>query len=220
MLTQASTKNADEFAAALLIHYSFDLGGYTAQQLIDHWLNDFSANWICSAVIESLYQGRYKAVSVEQILAFWRRRGLASYHFNHEFERLICGNLPPVLSDVPSESLRGAEPQTPIGESDPADRFDNGLDDFVVTASSAEENTVAKVDDPATKSFEKLTQRSDKVTESRRYSPTQSSPHSDSTSPIKHFIPKTDDKGEFYTKLKALSESDRDHLDGGESVSN
>ena len=204
MLTQASNKNADEFAAALLIHYSFDLGGYTAQQLIDHWLKDFSANWICSAVIESLYQGRYKAVSVEQILAFWRRRNLASYHFNHEFERLICGNLP----------------QMPIGESDPADRFDNGDDDFVVTASSAEENTVAKVDEPATKSFEKLTQRSDKVSESRRYSPTQASSHSDSTSPIKHFTPKTDDSGEFYTKLKALSESDRDRLDGGENVSN
>lgn len=203
MLTQASNKNVD-LAAALLIHYSFDLGGYTAQQLIDHWLNDFSANWICSAVIESLYQGRYKAVSVEQILAFWRRRGEASYHFNHEFERLICGNLP----------------QTPIGESDPAERFDNGLDDFVVTASSAEENTVAQVDQPETKSFEKLTQRSNKVTESRRYSPTQSSSHSDSASPIKHFTPKTDDSGDFYTKLKALSESDRDRLDGGESVSN
>ena len=202
MLKQASNKNADEFAAALLIHYSFDLGGYTAQQLIDHWLKDFSANWICSAVIESLYQGRYKAVSVEQILAFWRRRGLASYHFNHEFERLICGNLP----------------QTPVGESDPADRFDNGDDDFVVTASSAEGNTVAKVDKPETKSFEKLTQRSDKVSESRRYSPSQSSPHSDNASPIKHFTPKTDDSGEFYTKLKAISESDR--LDGGESVSN
>ena len=203
MLTQASNNNADEFAAALLIHYSFDLGGYTAQQLIDHWLNDFSANWICSAVIESLYQGRYKAVSVEQILAFWRRRNLASYHFNHEFERLICGNLP----------------QTPVGESDPADRFDNGLED-VVTASSAEENTVAKVDELETKPFEKLTQRSDKVSESRRYSPPQSSPHSDSASPIKHFIPKTDDSGDFYTKLKALSESDREPPALGESVSN
>ena len=202
MLIQASNKPTD-LAVALLIHYSFDLGGYTAQQLIDHWLNDFSANWICSAVIESLYQGRYKAVSVEQILAFWRRRGEASYHFNHEFERLICGNLP----------------QTPMGESDPADCFDNGLDD-VVTASSAEENTAVKVDNPVTKSFGKLTQRSDKVSESRRYSPPQSSPHSDSASPIKHFTPKTDDSGEFYTKLKALSESDRDRLDGGESASN
>lgn len=203
MLTQASNKNAD-LAVALLMHYSFDLGGYTAQQLIEHWLNDFSANWICSAVIEALYQGRYKAISVEQILAFWRRRDFASYHFNHEFERLICGNLP----------------QTPVGESDPADRFDNGHDDFVVTASSAEENTVAKVDEPATKSFGKLTQHSDKVSESRRYSPPQSSSHSDSTSPIKHFTPKTDDKGEFYTKLKAISESDRDPPAVGESGSN
>lgn len=80
---------------ALLIHYSFDLGGYTAGELITRWLDDYPANWIHLAVIEALYQGRYKAISVDQILAFWQRRGTALYHFNHEFERLICGeNLP------------------------------------------------------------------------------------------------------------------------------
>ena len=82
-----------EFAVALLVHYSFDLGGYTASQLIDHWLKDYSATWLCQGVVEALYQGRYKAVSVEQILIFWHRRGQPLYHHNHEFERLICGNV-------------------------------------------------------------------------------------------------------------------------------
>lgn len=209
MLTQASNKNAD-LAAALLIHYSFDLGSYSASELIDLWLKDFSARWVCSAVIESLYQGRYKAISVEQILAFWQRRGLALYHFNHEFERLVCGNLP----------------QNLVGESDTTDSFSNEHDDSdVVTASSAEHNTAAKLVDfsnnvATTNSFgTELNRHSDQVSQSRRHSLPQSSPHSDSASPIKHFIPKTDDKGEFYTKLKAISESDREAPTPGEGTS-
>lgn len=210
MLTQASNKNTD-LAVALLIHYSFDLGSYSASELIDLWLKDFSAKWVCSAVIESLYQGRYKAVSVEQILSFWQRRGLASYHFNQEFERLVCGNLP----------------QTLVAESDTTDCFSDRHDNpDAVTASSADRNTAAKevVDSTnnvaATNSEKELTRHSDQVSESRRYSPTQSSPHTDTASSIKHFTPKTDDKGEFYTKLKALSESDREPPVVGESVSN
>lgn len=209
MLTQASNKNAD-LAAALLIHYSFDLGSYSASELIDLWLKDFSAKWVCSAVIESLYQGRYKAVSVEQILAFWQRRGITSYHFNHEFERLVCGNLP----------------QTLVGESDTTDCFSNGHDNSdVVTASSADHNTVAKevVDSTnnvaATNSGKELTRHSDQVSQSRRHIPSQSSPHTDSASSIKHFTPKTDDSRDFYTKLKAISESDRQTPISGEDTS-
>ena len=45
------------------------------------------------AVVEALYQGRYKAISVEHILDCWRRRGQPNFHFSLEFERLICQNL-------------------------------------------------------------------------------------------------------------------------------
>lgn len=85
-------------ATALLTHYSFDLGGYTAEQLIERWLGDYQAHWLRLAVIEALYQGRYKAISVAQILAFWRRRGQPIFHFNHEFERLVCRKFPNTLS--------------------------------------------------------------------------------------------------------------------------
>ncbi len=98
MLTKALDMPAD-LAEALLIRYSFDLGGYSAGELINHWLNDYPAKWVALAVIEALYQGRYKAISVEQILAFWHRRGQALYHFNYEFERLICSNFLVGLSD-------------------------------------------------------------------------------------------------------------------------
>lgn len=81
-------------AAALLTHYSFDLGASTAERLLIQWQKEYPGNWLRLAVIEALYQGRYKAVSVAQILAMWKRRGETLYHFNYEFERLIYRNLP------------------------------------------------------------------------------------------------------------------------------
>ena len=90
-------------AANLLTHYSFDLGSYTAEQLIDHWLRHYPPGWLRLAVIEALYQGRYKAISVEQILNMWRRRSQSHYHFNHEFERMVCGRLPQNLALHPYE---------------------------------------------------------------------------------------------------------------------
>ncbi len=78
-------------AILLLEQYSFDLAGHPAEQLIDYWQQAWESDWIRAAVIESLYQGRYKAVSVEQILHLWERRGQPVHHFSHEFERIICG---------------------------------------------------------------------------------------------------------------------------------
>ncbi|MBL1174271.1 hypothetical protein [Pantanalinema sp. GBBB05] len=85
-------------AADLLRYYSFDLGGYPVEQLLGHWLTQYSADWIRLAVIEALYQGRYKAVSVEQILVLWQRRQQAFCHFNREFERLVCNKIPQQLN--------------------------------------------------------------------------------------------------------------------------
>jgi len=85
----------------LLIHYGFDLGGNQARQLIDRWQSTYSMSWVRWAVIEALYQGRYKAVSVEQILQLWQRRQQPRYHFNYEFERLVCHKFPRNLSQTP-----------------------------------------------------------------------------------------------------------------------
>ncbi|MCU0548364.1 MAG: hypothetical protein MUC48_03360 [Leptolyngbya sp. Prado105] len=82
----------------LLVHYGFDLGGKRARQLVDFWQANYSANWVRWAVIEALYQGRYKAISVEQILQLWQRRQQPCYHFNYEFERLVCNKFPRDLS--------------------------------------------------------------------------------------------------------------------------
>lgn len=85
-----------DIAAGLLSHYSFDRAGQTVGQLVATWLQQYPAAWLRAATIEALYQGRYKAVSVSQILSIWERRGQPLCHFNWEFERIVCS---PVIGD-------------------------------------------------------------------------------------------------------------------------
>jgi hypothetical protein len=105
-------------AAALLLHYGFDLGGYKAEKLAMEWLTKYPRYWLRLAVVEALYQGRYKAVSVEQILTMWQRLGQPLYHFNGEFERLVCSNFPQDLT-VESDAKQAQEKLfLPTAESD------------------------------------------------------------------------------------------------------
>jgi hypothetical protein len=108
--TELDSKAASLYAADLLRHYSFDLDDCTADQLIESWLETYSPEWIKLAIIEALYQGRYKAVSVEQILALWKRRGQTLYHFSHEFERLIGSAKPSFLRDNRFQVGKGNQP--------------------------------------------------------------------------------------------------------------
>ena len=101
-----------DLAAALLIHYSFDLSGYSASELVNRWHTQYPVNWLHLAVIEALYQGRYKGFSVQQILTFWQRRGQAIFHFNMEFERLICSKFPESLTKLASSFLPPAQENT------------------------------------------------------------------------------------------------------------
>lgn len=97
-MKEPATDSAVAYAVALLSHYKFELRGYTPEELVNLWLEKYQANWVRLGVIEALYQGRYKAVSVEQILAVWARRGQPIFRFNHEFERLISRKLPQSLT--------------------------------------------------------------------------------------------------------------------------
>ncbi len=94
-------------AEALLQHYSFDLGNRPLQVVIAEWQTIFSLDWIKLAVIEALYLGRYKAVSVEQILRSWVRRKQPVPHFSYEFEHLVCDRFPRALLQ-PSESTKNS----------------------------------------------------------------------------------------------------------------
>lgn len=108
-----SSKNPARLAVDLLQHYSFELAGYAVVQQIEIWLEYYPSEWLPLALIEALYQGRYKAISVEQILNLWQRREHPVYHFNHEFERLICGNLPQVAPSLTLDQPPTVLPQPP-----------------------------------------------------------------------------------------------------------
>lgn len=188
MMIDAAKNTTADLAASLLIHYSFDLGGYPAREIIAVWLDNYSASWVRCAVIEALYQGRYKAVSVEQILAFWQRRGLALYHFNHEFERLVCG--------MPSKA--GEPPNNPL-EQDQA-IFPNNQADLIVTTSDVEATNVTANIPPAVNGA-KITQRRHSVSANKQKLP----PSTANQPQIEHFTPEADDIGDFYSKLKAIA---------------
>ncbi|MCW6035430.1 hypothetical protein K4A83_03950 [Spirulina subsalsa FACHB-351] len=89
-----SQKSAVVQAVVLMSYYGFDTKGVTAAELVLQWLEIYEASWIRSAVIEALYQGRYKGVSVEQILRLWLRREQPFPRFTADFERLICRKFP------------------------------------------------------------------------------------------------------------------------------
>jgi len=77
----------------LMKYYSFDLNGYQLKELIAKWTKIYPHNWLPLAVTEAIYQGRLKAVSVEQILNVWLKKGKIQQNFNYEFIRLIKPDL-------------------------------------------------------------------------------------------------------------------------------
>jgi hypothetical protein len=108
----------------LLSYYSLEGDRYPTPinkaQVLNRWLQSYPEQLVRLALIESLYQGRYKMISVEQLLALWGRRGQPTYHFNHEFEALVCHDVPHQMdqavtflssaSDLPQQSAANLPP--------------------------------------------------------------------------------------------------------------
>ena len=142
--------------AALLTRYGFELKGYTPLELIEQWLRLYPAKWVRLAVIEALYQGRYKAISVEHILGLWLRRGQPTFHFPYDFERLIFRVLPQLTQEqfspsaysiAPSNDSDRASDNGGVGSALPPDRLvrDGSSHSF---AREAEQNEPLLLNDP------------------------------------------------------------------------
>ncbi|MFS8820756.1 hypothetical protein NW805_09895 [Synechococcus sp. W60.1] len=110
--------------ATFLEHYGFELEGQPSQVWVERWSQLFPDLWIPAALLEALYQGRYKAASVEQLLRLWQRRGsphltfppeIGQFLWQEQQERIrslaaaafACSPLPPV---PPAGSLFSREP--------------------------------------------------------------------------------------------------------------
>lgn len=196
---------------ALLTRYGFDMRGYNVSELLQKWLNDYQSFWIRLAVIEALYQGRYKAISVEQILTCWLRRGSPAYHFTHEFERLVCRKFPRYLTSVSESSpSKGdeadwwvaaneeiAEVLTQLGQ------FSAATEEREVTQARKQETRIGTEAELAD-SVAKLPQDLEKVT-TEFSSLAREGQTENARSPIHQFIPSLDES-EFYFKLKAVAQ--------------
>ncbi len=215
MLTQAWDSSAD-CTVALLQHYIFDLGGYSPRELVANWLRGYPANWVRLAVIEALYQGRYKAVSVEQILTFWQRRDQVLPHFNCEFERLVCGNVEPRLTRQ-SDRDRAANPHPPVLKSSVHLSNDAHRSARAKSESNSSQPPSAQIVDITAKVVPGNKQMHAGASHNRQLYPSNNPrahtrplplalASSVSQQPIRQFNPETTQASDFYTKLKAISQ--------------
>ncbi len=90
----------------ILTSYGFEGLDHQALLLLQYWNSDLPQNWVTLAVIEAIYQGRYKLVSVQQILRCWQRRGEPRTNFDWSFQHQIMIDnwqplIPPIV-DTPS----------------------------------------------------------------------------------------------------------------------
>lgn len=80
-------------AITLIKSFSLELEQYSPESQVLYWLNQYRAPWIRDAIIEAVYQGRYKIISVRHILGLWQRRGQPVRHFTSGFEQVIAAQL-------------------------------------------------------------------------------------------------------------------------------
>jgi len=211
------------YVPALLIYYSFDLYGYRVDECIQRWLDRFKGDWLRLAIVEALYQGRYKSISIEQILHLWQRRGQPICHFNHEFEQIVCSKLPEEL--LPLEYLhltldmRSVAGELPPEVEEPQEQLlkdvsdeDEGEQSVPKPIDSMRETETESEEGEKSLDSEPTASGSDLVTESSESddSPIALELESDEESgrsdrpPIDQFSPPLP-TSEFYLKLQALA---------------
>lgn len=197
-MTEQATEAVAAEVAGLIARYGFELNGYTLDQWIDRWLRHYPMGWLRPAVVEALYQGRYKVISVTQILELWQRRGRPLHHFNREFERIICNEFPrvdlPVLPPSSSSVPPPATDRTPLAEHPPPPS-DKMPSSWALPSADrpTEPSTAASLTAEDTAPFRPMEKRLEEVR--LRAEVTQQ--------PIHQFIP-TPEPSDFYSKLKSV----------------
>ena len=192
----------------LMTSYSLDLHGYTAEELITQWRAYYRANWIRLATIEALYLGRYKAISVEQILSVWSRLGNPNPHFSHEFERLICRKLPQHSTSVSENSAVTSfleEKITTLGKKEPIGSESSPLRETNQTANAREPDSKDTTKTKQAAQTKNPTFKFSAASALRLHYPARWSRHNQEQPSIQEFTP-LPDVSSFYNKLKSLAE--------------
>lgn len=123
---------------ALMNYYSFDLGEYTTKDLIIRWSKKYPHFWLPLAVLEAIYQGRLKAISVEHILQLWYRHGNPHYQFNQDFEQLVSHNVYVDCKQIIDldEGINSKNNHKPLKKSDYEDEKTENISSLVKDKSS------------------------------------------------------------------------------------
>jgi hypothetical protein len=93
-----------KFVTTLIDRYGLEPDRERIDVIVADWLQHNDSNWVVQAIVESLYRGRYKIKSVDNILRDWQRLSKPLYHFTPEYEREILQNLPEI-GQIPAEPL-------------------------------------------------------------------------------------------------------------------
>jgi predicted lipoprotein with Yx(FWY)xxD motif len=209
--------------AELMTRYSFDLGSYALTDWVEQWLAQYPCLWLRSAVIEALYQGRYKAISVWQLLDLWQRRGQPLHHFNREFERMVSGRsfqllfpaepaysspstgliaIPQSRAAIPASVSASVAPDQP-NRSALSRQANPGLivpaQRFQASAPPEAEPVGAAAPSPVIQPFKPAPQQLS-LPDRRQLI----QPRSAVSAPVQRFIP-IFDRSEFHTKLKSMA---------------
>ncbi len=156
---QCRNKNLNQIEA-LLSRYGFEIKEVSISELIEKWVASYSVYWIRLAIVEALYQGRYKAISVEHILALWKRLGHPTYHFTYEFERFITRNL--FVEDVSNHKI--VEEQQPEEQSSTPEKLIEPAPKNNITLTPIQE-LVKKIAIPISIATEKLNHKTERIEE-------------------------------------------------------
>lgn len=198
----------------LMTSYSFDLQGYTLDRLLSKWLTNYHSSWIRLATIEALYLGRYKAISIEQIMMVWSRLGTPKVHFGGEFERLICRKLPRhLVPDKDSGTVSKPKIESPAsGDSYSASKPKNQANtrSQVLNAlnSNQEPNFVAQSNQSQAESSAPSSREGVGNTEELMNTPSHlEKPQTESSNSIEGFTP-IPDMSSLFQKLKAIANTD------------
>ncbi|MBX2866214.1 MAG: hypothetical protein KTR27_21895 [Leptolyngbyaceae cyanobacterium MAG.088] len=105
-------------AITLIKSFSLELSQYSPESQVLYWLNQYRAVWIRDAIVEAVYQGRYKIISVQHILSLWQRRGQPVRHFTSGFEQVIAKHLGSPLHLSPSMMSHTTRPAEKLGHHD------------------------------------------------------------------------------------------------------
>ncbi len=101
-----------EFITTAIEHYGLELADDRVDTVVESWFQIYDPAWIVKALVESLYRGRYKVKSVDNILKDWQRRGSPLFKFTPDYEREILQSLPS-LPHRPIAPIPTPAPATP-----------------------------------------------------------------------------------------------------------